>query len=215
MYLYIGKKEWPCDIPRAIRRGKRSMAEGQGRRSKRQAEKWKKKLDHYRRIQRQIEEDASDILNSRNFHRTREHIQHGNMTVNEHVLNVARCSLELRDRLHIRCSRRELVRGALLHDYFLYDWHIPDKKNPHKLHGFYHPGIALRNASKEYKLTDREKDIIRNHMWPLTVVPPRCREAWIVTTADKWCSLMETLHMRKGHGVLLQRLRKDQVGSFI
>ena len=37
-------------------------------------------------------------------------------------------------------------------------------------------------------------------MWPLTVVPPMCREAWIVTTADKWCSLLETIHLHKGHG---------------
>lgn len=179
------------------------------RRSRRQAERWKRKLERYRTIQRQIEKSAPDILSSRNFLRTKEHIQHGNMTVNNHVMNVARYSLALSDKLHIRCSRRELVRGALLHDYFLYDWHQPDEENPHKLHGFYHPGIALKNAVKEYKLTNREKDIIRKHMWPLTVVPPSCREAWIVTTADKWCSLMETLHMHKGHGAILQKLRKD------
>ena len=33
-----------------------------------------------------------------------------------------------------------------------------------------------------------------------TVVPPACREAWIVTAADKWCSLLETLYIYKGHG---------------
>lgn len=179
------------------------------RRSKRQAEKWKKELERFRTIQRQIEEDAPDILSSGNFHSTKEHIQHGNMTVNGHVMDVARYSLALSDRLHIRCSRRELVRGALLHDYFLYDWHKPDKKNPHRLHGFYHPGTALKNAAKEYKLTKREKDIIKKHMWPLTIVPPKYKEAWIVTTADKWCSLMETMHMHRGHGVILQKLRKD------
>lgn len=178
-------------------------------RTRRQAEKWKRELERFRAIQRQIKKDAPDILASGNFRRTREYIQHGSMTVNEHVLSVARCSLALSDRLHIPCSRRELVRGALLHDYFLYDWHMPDEENPHRLHGFYHPGTALRNALKEYKLTNRERDIIKKHMWPLTVVPPKCREAWIVTTADKWCSLLETLHMHRGHGVVLQKLRKE------
>ncbi len=180
-----------------------------GPRTKRQAEKWKRELERFRTIQRQIKEEAPDILASGNFRRTKEYIQHGSMTVNEHVLSVARCSLIISDRLHIPCNRRELIRGALLHDYFLYDWHIPDKKHPHNLHGFYHPGIALRNASREYTLTNREKDIIKKHMWPLTVVPPKYREAWIVTTADKWCSLLETLHMRRGHGVILQKLRKE------
>lgn len=178
-------------------------------RSKRQAEKWKRELERFRIVQRQIREDAPDILASRNFRRTREHIQHGSVTVNEHVLSVARCSLALSDRFHIPCDRRALVRGALLHDYFLYDWHIPGGENHHRLHGFYHPGVALQNASKEYQLSDREKEIIKKHMWPLTVVPPRCREAWIVTTADKWCSLLETLHMRRGHGALLQKLREE------
>lgn len=63
----------------------------------------------------------------------------------------------------------------------------------------------MRNASREYRLTEREKEIIRKHMWPLTVVPPTCREAWIVTAADKWCSMLETLHMHKGHGALRER----------
>lgn len=192
------------------------MSEGIARRrSKRQAIKWQRKLDRFRSLQRQIEQDASDILKSDNFHLMKEHIQHGNVTVNAHVLNVARYSLLLSEGLHISCSKRELIRGALLHDYFLYDWHIPDAENPHKLHGFYHPGKALRNALKEYKLTEREKDIIEKHMWPLTMVPPRCREAWIVTTADKWCSLLETLHMYKGHGALRQKLRDNRVGTFV
>lgn len=175
---------------------------GKGR-SLRRTERWKKKYDEYHMTRNQIKMYAQDILNSRNFHKTKEHIQHGNITVNRHVMDVACCSILLSKKLRIRCSQRELIRGALLHDYFLYDWHIPDEKNPHKLHGFYHPGRALRNAMAEYDLTEREKDIIKKHMWPLTFIPPMCREAWIVTAADKWCSSMETLHLRKGHSVYL------------
>ena len=174
-------------------------------RSEKQAAKWKRKLDRYREIQRQIREAAPDILHSGNFYSTKKHIQHGNMTVNDHVMDVARYSIAISDKLHIPCNRRDLIRGALLHDYFLYDWHKPDMQEPHKLHGFYHSGRALRNASREYRLTEREKEIIRKHMWPLTVVPPTCREAWIVTAADKWCSMLETLHMHKGHGALRER----------
>ena len=150
---------------------------------------------------------APDILRSRNFNRMKEFIQHGDVTANAHVLRVARCSIALSEYLHISCSRRELIRGALLHDYFLYDWHIPDAENPHRLHGFYHPGLALQNAAKEYPLTNREKNIIKRHMWPLTMVPPACREAWIVTAADKWCSLLETLYIYKGHGAVHAKWR--------
>lgn len=166
--------------------------------------RWQKKLDRQRDLHRKIKEAASDILQSQNFKATKGHIQHGNMTVNNHCMNVAKYSIALSEKLHINCNQKELIRGALLHDYFLYDWHSKDHVQPWKLHGFFHPGVALKNAAKEYRLTHREKDIIKKHMWPLTVIPPMCREAWIVTTADKWCSLLETLHIHKGHGAIKQ-----------
>lgn len=162
--------------------------------------RWQKSLERQRDLNRKIRVAASDILQSKNFQSTRGHIQHGNMTVNSHCMDVAKYSLAISEKLRIPCSRRELIRGALLHDYFLYDWHSREHVPIYKLHGFFHPGTALENASKEYDLTPRERDIIKKHMWPLTVVPPMCREAWIVTTADKWCSLLETLRIHKGHG---------------
>lgn len=173
-------------------------------RNLKQAEKWKKNYLKQRSLQQEIMRDASDIVKSKNFVFTKRHIQHGNMTVNNHCMNVAKYSLAISrklEKLGIQCCKAELVRGALLHDYFLYDWHEPDYIKPHRLHGFYHPGIALKNAQKEYALTPREADIIKKHMWPLTIVPPMCREAWIVTAVDKWCSLLETIHVHKGHGI--------------
>lgn len=153
----------------------------------------------------EIKKYANDILESPNFKSTKGHIQHGNMSVNEHCINVAKTSLYIRNKLRIRCNTRDLVRGALLHDYFLYDWHKSEEAAPHKLHGFFHPSKSLRNARKEFRLTARQEDIIIKHMWPLTVVPPMCREAWIVTTADKYCSLLETLHIQKGKAHIRQR----------
>ena len=80
---------------------------------------------------------------------------------------------------------------ALLHDYFLYDWHKADPS--HRLHGFYHPGTALRNARQDFALTPREENIIHRHMFPLTPMPPATREAWIVCLADKYCAAAETV----------------------
>lgn len=169
-------------------------------RRKRNSEKWKKNFEKQKRLYCQMKAEASDILESSNFRSTKQYIQHGNMTVYGHCMNVAKYSLSISQKLHIKCSQRELIRGALLHDYFLYDWHDEEHIGIQNLHGFYHPGKALENAEKEYDLTQRERDIIKKHMWPLTIVPPMCREAWIVTMADKWCSLMETFYLHKGHG---------------
>ena len=171
------------------------MKDYRERRQKR-LEKFRKNYEERREFYRLLKKYAWDIMDSRNFQSTRNFIQHGTMPVHRHCLDVANQSIRISKRLGIPCSEKDLIRGALLHDYFLYDWHDKNRANYQKLHGFYHPGIALRNAEKEYRLSPREKDIIKKHMWPLTIVPPRCREAWIVTTADKYCSLLETWKLR-------------------
>ncbi len=81
--------------------------------------------------------------------------------------------------------------GALLHDYFLYDWHVPNAET--RLHGLRHPRRALQNAREDFALTPLEADIILRHMFPLTLVPPACPEGWAVCMADKLCALLEPL----------------------
>ena len=132
-------------------------------RQAKRSERWRKHFRRQRELHRQIWDAAPDILCSRNFNSTKSYIQHGNMTVNQHCMNVAKYSLAISDKLHIRCNRKELIRGALLHDYFLYDWHEGEAKKPTNLHGFYHPGIALRNASREYDLTPVSYTHLRAH----------------------------------------------------
>ena len=118
-------------------------------------------------------------------------IQHGSTTVFAHCVKVACFSLFLANKLHIPVNTHALLRGALLHDYFLYDGH--EKNAGHRFHGFTHPATALKNAQEDFMLTPVEKDIIARHMFPLCPIPPRCREAWLVCAADKYCALLETL----------------------
>lgn len=118
-------------------------------------------------------------------------MQHGTTSIYRHSLNVAYTSLWMMERWQIRLEPKSLVRGALLHDYFLYDWH--DGRKERHIHGFTHPGAALKNAMEDFELSDLECDIIRKHMFPLTLVPPKFRESVIVCIVDKYCSLYETL----------------------
>ena len=60
-----------------------------------------------------------------------------------------------------------------------------------KFHGLEHPKIAVANARKYFSLNDIEEDIIRKHMWPLTLVPPKYKESYIVSFADKYLSSKE------------------------
>ena len=121
--------------------------------------------------------------------------QHGDVSTYDHCRDVAELSLRINRGLRLHSDEAALARGAMLHDFYLYDWHTPDPS--HRLHGFRHPEWAARNAVRCFAVGEKEQQIIRCHMWPLTLTKvPRCREAWIVCLADKFCALRETL---QGH----------------
>lgn len=122
------------------------------------------------------------------------YIQHGDTSCYMHSLAVAYVSFFIVRKLHLHCHFTSLLIGALLHDYFLYDWH--DRNKSVRWHGFRHPGIALKNAVQDWRLDTLEADIIKHHMFPLTPVPPTHRESIVVCIADKLCSTYE--FFRKG-----------------
>ena len=133
---------------------------------------------------------ANALLRSPEVRRMNGFLQHGRTSCLQHSLAVAYVSLCLRRLLHMRADRHSLVRGALLHDFFLYDWH--EKHAGRNLHGWTHPATALRNARQRFALNAVEQNIISSHMWPFTLRRlPRSREAMLVNLADKICSARE------------------------
>lgn len=140
-----------------------------------------------------IQKKLRYLENCGRINETKNYIQHGSISVYTHCVNVARMSVKTAKWLPIQVNMDALVIGALLHDYFLYDWH--DGEGRH-LHGFTHPECAYKNAEKDYTLSPRVKNIIVRHMFPLTPIPPTCTEAWIVCIADKICAIEETLFNR-------------------
>ncbi len=120
------------------------------------------------------------------------YMQHCNTSCYDHCLHVAYYT-------YLFCKKFGLdyvsaTRAAMLHDFFLYDWHKPRKINSFKeLHAFSHPKIALQNAISLFNLNDMEKDIIIKHMWPLTIKLPKYKESYVVTFVDKYCAIIETL----------------------
>ena len=108
---------------------------------------------------------------------------HGSNTL-DHCVAVARRAFELAEKLEWKIDEKELARGAMLHDYYQYS--IKEQGLTAYKHGTSHPQIAMEKADKDFKLTDKEKNIIRGHMWPLTFAhPPKSKEAILVSLADK------------------------------
>ena len=146
-----------------------------------------------------IEQYGKNILESSNMNLSKSFLQHGSTSVYEHSVNVCKISLKIATKLNIKVDYKSLVRGSLLHDYFLYDWHIKDKS--HRFHGFRHAKVALNNASREYNLNQIERNMILSHMFPLNLKIPRYKESIILCIADKICATKETF------GVLIYKFK--------
>ena len=134
-----------------------------------------------------------DILENEQVRSMDGYFQHGHTTCLRHSIHVSYLS-------YLFCKKhgldaRAAARGGLLHDLFLYDWHFYRRRKGERLHGFEHPRKALKNAEEAFSLTAVERDIILRHMWPLTIVPPKYAESYVIVMYDKYCSTMETFRL--------------------
>lgn len=126
----------------------------------------------------------------------KKYISHGNVSTFDHSLSVVRLSYRINKKFSLKADNESLLVGALLHDFYLYDWHNIDDGS-HRLHGYKHSRFAAYNAKKHFDVPEKVVKIIECHMWPLTITKmPKSREAAIVCFADKCCSLKETLFCR-------------------
>ncbi|MGI6119524.1 MAG: HD domain-containing protein [Desulfosporosinus sp.] len=133
-----------------------------------------------------------DILNHDEYKQLALYTHHKPFTTLEHSLRVAQIAYNWSIRLEnkIKLDTLAVTRGALLHDFFLYDWHHYKPDGP-RWNGFRHPRIACQNAERCFIISEKEKDIILSHMWPFTIRMPQSREAFLVMVADKMASLQE------------------------
>lgn len=137
-----------------------------------------------------------DIRKNHHVKKMNRYIQHGNVTTLQHSENVVRMCEKMNRTLHLHANHDTLFKGAMLHDFYLYDWHEYDG-GTHTLHGFHHPKTASENAKRIFDVNEEIQHVIQTHMWPLTIRKmPRSREAWIVCVADKIVSLKETFIQR-------------------
>lgn len=124
------------------------------------------------------------ILNNQEFLKTRDKKHHG-ITRYDHLLRVSYYSYIITKVLHL--NYKETTRAALLHDFF-----IDETENDSSFKALQkHPKYALENAKKYYSLTDREEDIIKTHMFPVTLTPPKYLESWIVDLVDDVAGIYE------------------------
>lgn len=156
------------------------------------ANKWTKKEGAA--METEFLETAAPLLDNPTVKALSQYNHHRGKTRLDHVKEVAWLSFLWGKRLSLDC--RAIVRGALLHDLFFYDWL---REGP-RLHGFRHHNISLKNARKVTSLSRKEEDIIKKHMWPLTIIPPFYKESLIVSLVDTFCSTRDYIRSSRGKG---------------
>ncbi|MCI6066789.1 MAG: HD domain-containing protein [Galactobacillus timonensis] len=131
---------------------------------------------------------VQDIVQNTEFQKLKHYRHHMFSTRYQHCLNVAwysYCMSKRRKLNYVSCTR-----GALLHDFYLYDSHREKAPIPGR-HSVVHPQVALANAKHWFPVDDVMEDCIANHMFPTAPTLPRTREGWIVSRADKYCASLE------------------------
>lgn len=129
-----------------------------------------------------------DITRNETVLKMKDFRQHCSITCYDHCYRTAYYSYKICKKLN--WDYKAVARAAMLHDLFLYDWRIKgDRKG---LHAYTHPKTAYENAKKIFKLSDKEKDIIIKHMWPVTFSLPKYKESYVLTLMDKFSATKES-----------------------
>ncbi len=136
---------------------------------------------------REFVRTTGDLLRSDQVRMMGRWRHHGPVTTLDHSLFVA--YLSYRAARALRLDAAAAARAGLLHDLYLYDSH--DRSAHPGNQCFYHPKAAARNAAALTRLSDKERNIILSHMWPLGGALPRSPEAFLVDLVDTLCAGLE------------------------
>lgn len=142
-----------------------------------------------------LENIYQSFLNNEKILRMKEIPMHRGSNCYEHCFKVAKKAIK--KAVHRKNVDLEVVLvGAILHDYYLYDWRSDRSKL--KKHGRNHPEVAIKNAIKDFDISEEVKKVIKTHMWPINIKAyPNTKEARIVSISDKAVTIGESLTSKK------------------
>ncbi|MCL1790044.1 MAG: HD domain-containing protein [Peptococcaceae bacterium] len=147
---------------------------------------------------------VAEPIFSHELYQSMKDIAHHDDSVYDHCLKVAYYAYRVAKRWD--WDVEATIRGALLHDFHLYQFTKRPDRNilmEGLRHSRRHPKQALENAAMCWDISSKEKDIIVHHMFPFAI--PRCREAWLISFADKFVAAWE--YSSRAKRAVLPRMR--------
>ena len=139
----------------------------------------------------QLEQVYQAFLNNEKIMRMKDIPMHRGSNCYLHSFKVAKKAIHYAEKSRKKDLNFHIILlGAILHDYYLYDWRSDRSKR--KKHGHNHPQIASDNAFRDFNIPQEVRRIIETHMWPLNIREyPKSREAKIVSICDKAVTIKE------------------------
>ncbi len=136
-------------------------------------------------------ECVSDIIDAPEIKRLQDITHHISTTRYQHCVNVSYYGFIICRKLKL--DARSAARAGLMHDMFYYDrkeFNSAREKGQLR-HSAKHSLIASENAALITEVSEKERDMIEKHMWPMTRPMPRFKETYIITFVDKYCAVLE------------------------
>ena len=118
-------------------------------------------------VSSEYREVVERILTNKEFLRLSLYAHHQWTNRLMHSINVSYLSWKIARALG--CDERVAARAGLLHDFCPYDFTEKTPTGEHQ--AFYHPKAAAENSVQNFEITDRERDAILSHMFPLGPIP--------------------------------------------
>ena len=132
-----------------------------------------------------FDEIASEMLSNEKFLKLNQESHHG-ITRMQHSMRVARNVYKYAIKFNL--DYISATRAAIVHDFFTNE---EFGNNLGLIQGVIHPDIALENAKGEFPINEKEANMIESHMFPLSTVVPKSKEAWLLTAVDKIIAIYE------------------------
>ncbi|MCR5772026.1 MAG: HD domain-containing protein [Butyrivibrio sp.] len=150
------------------------------------------------RAQETVKEVGAKVMASRQFQEADLQTHHHFTTVARHSFRVACICFCICHFLYvvfkIKTNWQLLIVCALLHDIGIIGRDLKYRNNSQCCQQ--HPKDSVVVAQSILgDLDDTGRDIIGNHMWPMTLTPPQTIEGFIITIADKYCAVTDLLPM--------------------
>lgn len=126
------------------------------------------------------------ILNDKEFNKISSSYHHGTDRL-DHSIKVSYYSYLIARKFGL--DYETSATAGLLHDFFITSNNKTLIESTESL--FKHAKIASNNAIEQFGISEKEKNIIETHMFPINPKPPRFIEGWIVSMVDKAVGLFE------------------------